>query len=77
MVKTIPPQAKKYFWGDDVSQLNWEDHKEYIVQTLLNKGDEESVTWLLKKADPSQLKKMLPQIKLDQKSLNFWKLYLS
>lgn len=77
MINTIPSRVKKYFWGDDLSQLNWQDHKQYIVQTLLNKGDEEAVSWLFKKAGPGQVKKMIPQLKLDPKSRNFWKLYLS
>ena len=77
MANTIPPQAKKYFWGDDLNQLNWQDHKKYIIQTLLNKGDEESVSWLLKKAGSKQIRAMLPQLKLDPKSKNFWKIYLS
>ncbi len=77
MVDTIPSQAKKYFWGDDLSQLNWQDHKKYIVQPLLNKGDEESISWILKRAGTAQIKKMMPQLKLDPKSENFWKVYLS
>lgn len=77
MVNIISSQAKKYFWGDDLNQLNWQDHKQYIVQTLLNKGDEKSVSWLLKKVGSTQIKSMLSQIKLNSKSHNFWSLYLS
>ncbi len=76
MVDTIPSQAKKYFWGDDLSQLSWQKHKQYIVQTLLNKGDEKSVSWLLKKAGTTQIKNMMPHLKLEPKSQNFWSLYL-
>ena len=77
MKNTIPPQVEKYFWGDDLSKLNWQKHKQYIIQTLLNKGDAESISWLLQKTDSNQLKNMLPIIKLDQKSANFWRLYFS
>lgn len=77
MVDSIPSQAKKYFWGDDLGQLNWQSHKQYIVQTLLNKGDEKSVSWLLKKMGTAQIKNMMLHIKLDHKSQNFWSIYFS
>ena len=77
MVSDIPLQTKKYFWGDDLSQLNWQDHKPYIVQTLLNKGDSESVSWLLRQTTRSDILNMLSTLNLDSKSNNFWKIYLS
>lgn len=77
MTNAIPPQVKKFFWGDDLSQLSWQNHRQYIIQTLLNKGDEESIAWLLQKIDSKQLRNMLSKIKLDSKSANFWRLYLS
>lgn len=77
MANAIPPQVKKFFWGDDLSQLSWQNHRQYIIQTLLNKGDEESIAWLLQKIDSKQLRNMLSKIKLDSKSANFWRLYLS
>ena len=77
MVKTILPQAEKYFWGDDLNQLNWQDHKYYITQTLLNKGDSEAVSWLLKQTSRSDILNMLQKLNLDPKSRNFWGVYLS
>ena len=77
MVNSIPRQVKKYFWGDDLDQLNWTDHKQYIVQTLLNKGDEKAISWLLQKTDLNEIRQMISQLKLDAKSHNFWKTYLS
>ncbi len=76
MSKTLPQQAKKYFWGDDLSQLRWPDHKQYIVQTLLNQGDKKSLSWLLKQANFREILKLLPSLRLDPKSRNFWEIYL-
>lgn len=73
----LPSRVKKYFWGDNLDQLNWRQHKQYISQTLLDKGDVESISWLFNKIDLDQIKEMLPSLKLSPKSLNFWKLYLS
>jgi hypothetical protein len=77
MPQPLPHQAKKYFWGDDLDQLNWEDHQQYIVQTLLEKGDFEELSWLFKQISKQEVLKMLPQLKLSKKSRNFWKVYLA
>lgn len=73
----MPDEARKYFWGDDLGDLNWQDHKNYITQTLLEKGDEKAIKWLFSKIDRGSLAKILPQIKLSEKSYNFWNIYLS
>jgi hypothetical protein len=76
MKKQLPTQAKKYFWGDDLSQLNWHDHRLYITQTLLEKGDVDSVAWLIKQSSMDELLQDLPRLKLSAKSRNFWEIYL-
>lgn len=35
----IPTQLHTYFWGDDLGELDWHQHKKYIIQTLLEKGN--------------------------------------
>ena len=77
MRSPFPPQAKKYFWGDDLNQLNWVDHKNYIIQTLLDKGDAESIHWLLQQTNRQELSQLLPSLRLSPKSKNFWHLYFS
>lgn len=76
METSLPKCVRKYFWGDNLSQLNWQKHQKYIIQTILNKGDVKAINWLLQKVDKKELKKQLPSFHLDPKSKNFWKLYL-
>ncbi len=73
----IPKTLYKYFWGDNLDELCWQDHQKYITQTLLEKGDREATSWLLSMSDKSQLLKQLPELKLSIKSKNFWQIYLS
>lgn len=75
--QALPKLIKKYFWGDSLQNLNWETHQDYISQTILEKGNETAVRWLLKKIDKKQLKNNLSHLKLDHKSKNFWSLYLA
>lgn len=74
---TLPDYITKYFWGDDLDELSWEKHQKYIVQTLLNKGDGRAAGWLLNQIDKNTLRSNLPTYKLDMRSGNFWKFYLS
>lgn len=76
MKTSLPKYVQKYFWGDDLSQLNWENNQKYISKTLLEKGDQKAVSWLFKRTTKKNLKKQLPEFKLDPKSENFWRLYL-
>jgi len=77
MKQTIPAFIARYFWGDNLKELSWERHKDYITKTLLEKGDRRALVWLFKRANKVQLKAFSEQNKLDPKSRNFWQLYLS
>jgi hypothetical protein len=73
----FPPQVLRFFWGDDLTQLNWSKHQKYIIQTLLEKGDFEVIKWLFKLISPAKVKELLPSLRLSSKSSHFWQLYLS
>lgn len=73
----LPSYVTKYFWGDDLKELSWKKHKKYVTKTILNKGDKKATGWLLRQVDKLSLKRILPSLKLDKKSANFWKIYLS
>lgn len=73
----LPTTIKKYFWGDNLDDIRWPDHKKYITQTLLEKGNGSAISWLFDHVDKNQITRMLPKLRLSKKSLNFWKIYLS
>jgi|GEM_PF-500885 len=73
----IPPEVKKYFWGDDLDTLSWETHQSYIEQTLLERGDQNAINWLFSHLSKAQIKSSFPRLKLSPKSANFWSIYLS
>lgn len=76
-ITKIPPYVAKYFWGDNLKDLSWDEHKEYIVQTILEKGDRKSIAWLFSKLSKKKIKEDLPNLKLTPKSKNFWFIYLT
>ncbi len=74
---SLPPFISKYFWGDDLHTLDLENHKTYIIQTILEKGDREAVRWLFATISVSTVKETVPKIRLSKKSAHFWNIYLS
>ena len=75
-MKNLPASVLKFFWGDDLSDLSWEKHRDYIAKTILEKGDKEAIRWLLENADKEYLKKIVKEKRMDLKSKNFWSIYL-
>ena len=73
----MPKSVTKYFWGDDLTKLSWDNHQNYITKTILEKGDAPAVHWLLKNIPKDSLLRSLPDFQLSPKSANFWKVYLT
>lgn len=77
MTDQIPAYVAKYFWGDNLQELDLQKNKRYIMQTILEKGDTDAVKWLFSTLDQRTIKKDLPTLKLSKKSKKFWEMYLS
>lgn len=73
----LPPYITQYFWGDDLSQLSLEKNQKYIVETLLEKGDDRALHWLFSSLEKKTIVKYLPKLKLSKKSEHFWSIYLA
>lgn len=75
--QTLPPHVLRYFWGDDLAQLQNGTSEKYIVQTILERGDQKAVHWLFETFDKARIKQYLPHMQLSKKSEHFWNLYLA
>ncbi len=76
-IKGLPQHIAKYFWGDDMSRLDIHNNSEYIIETILNIGNEDAVKWLFLQYDKALVERLLPKLSLNKKSGNFWNFYLS
>ena len=76
MSRKIPSFILKYFWGDDLSELDLQKNDKYIIQTLLEKGDQRAIKWLFSTIDQKTIKNTLSSLNLSKKSENFWNIYL-
>lgn len=77
MIRMIPRYIKQYFWGDNLTELDWEKHKDYIAKTILEKGNSKAIRWLFRKTDKGYLRGIVEDKVNDPKSKNFWNIYLS
>lgn len=72
----IPPVFNKYFWDVDVKNIYRKPL--FVVQRLLDKGDIESASWVLKNFDKKTIKKALTDLRdFSPKVAYFWKLFLN
>lgn len=71
----LPATVSRYFWGDDLNDLSTTKHKRYIIQTILDKGNITSLHWLFKTYKMSEIKEVLPKLKLGIKSKKYWTEY--
>ncbi|PIZ65254.1 hypothetical protein COY14_02730 [Candidatus Roizmanbacteria bacterium CG_4_10_14_0_2_um_filter_36_9] len=74
---SLPDFVSKYFWGDNLSELSLERNETYIIQTILNIGDQKAVSWLLSAIDKNKIKQRISLLKLTTPSSKFWNLFLS
>lgn len=74
---TMPTFITKYFWGDNLEELNFDTNRKYVVKTLLEKGDQTALQWLFTLLNRKEIKQLLSSLRLDKKSAHFWNIYLS
>ncbi|MCK4308845.1 MAG: hypothetical protein KAW42_02600 [Candidatus Atribacteria bacterium] len=74
-MKTIPKFLKKYFWDVDFSKLNKEIYASFVIERILEEGDEKATRWMRDNFDIAQIKNVLFNSKnLSPKSANYWQL---
>lgn len=73
----MPTSVSRYFWGDNLQELDIQKHTKYIAQTLLEHGDSTAVKWLFSAMPIGALKSLFTSLKLSKKSMHFWSLYLT
>lgn len=77
-MKTIPKFLKKYFWDTDFRKLNKKDHSYFIVERILEHGDEKAIKWMRHNFGLAEIRAVLTSSRnLSSRSANFWQLILN
>ena len=71
----LPSPLKSYFWDVNLEDLNLKRHSRFIIERILEYGDQEAVKWMQENYEPQKIKKVLKNSqKLSKKSANYWAL---
>ncbi len=74
-MRKLPYFLKRYFWDVDFSKLQKNSYPQFIIERILEYGDEKAVRWLRSNFDSGEIKKVLYNSKnISRKSANFWQL---
>ncbi|MDP3957510.1 MAG: hypothetical protein Q8Q10_03355 [bacterium] len=72
------PQKRALFWDIDLEAMDLKQHKYFIIERILARGDADDFRWAEKAYGNGVLKETLLQAKtLDKKSLSFWCFYFN
>ncbi|RQD76759.1 MAG: hypothetical protein D5R97_04035 [Candidatus Syntrophonatronum acetioxidans] len=76
--KIIPEFCKKYFWDTNPNNLEVDENYFFIIERLLETGDDPSIKWLLNYYPREKFIKVVKYSrKLSPKTANFWCNYLN
>lgn len=72
-MRQLPKFLRKYFWDVEFQKLDKNFHPRFIIERILEYGDERSVNWMRKNFKLKQIKNVVLNSKnLSSKSANFW-----
>lgn len=71
------PAAKKYFWNTDFDALDIDKHKQYVLERILEFGDDAAVEWMRENyAKEDIIEAFEHSTRISPKSRNYWNLVL-
>ena len=74
----LPKTLHRYFWDTKPAALDPKQHQRYIIERLLELGDEEAVKWLFRQFKREEIKDVLTKSRqLSPKSRSYWELTLT
>lgn len=53
-METPPPSAARFFWDTDPAKLNVDKDYFFIIERLLEEGDDSAIRWMMRRYDDDQ-----------------------
>jgi len=73
----LPKFLHRYFWDINAQKLNPQKRPQYVIQRLLEMGDQKAVRWVRKNFSKRQIMETICQSRqITPKTANFWSLFL-
>ena len=71
------PRRPSLFWDVDPETIDPKKHSRYVIERILERGDERDIKWLFENFKNSEIKKTLVKIRnISPRSANYWSLIL-
>ncbi len=71
----LPKFLKRYFWDVEFIDLSKEKYPRFIIERILEYGDEKAVKWMRDNFTKNKVKEVVCKSKnISKKSANFWQL---
>jgi hypothetical protein len=72
---SLDAQVRGYFWDIDPESAIPKKHPKYYMTRILEEGDKQAVSWLFRMFGKNEVRKLLPSLRLSEKSTNYWQHY--
>lgn len=73
----IPDNLQRYFWDTTREAINLQRHRRYVIERLLEFGDEHAIRWARQTYGDGAIKQVVCRSRnLSRRTCNFWRLIL-
>ena len=73
----LPPFLQPFFWDTDFSVLRLPEHEFYLIERLLEYGNDEAIRWLCRTVPQERIALVVRQTRaISRNTANFWGLML-
>ncbi len=68
---------KPIFWDIEIQNLDYENHKRYTIERILQYGLAEHINWMLKNFDKTDIIEAVKKSRtIDRRTANYWSIHL-
>ncbi|MBM4080068.1 MAG: hypothetical protein FJ278_10245 [Planctomycetes bacterium] len=73
----LPAFLKPFFWESDLRQVNRRQHEFYIIERLIEHGDDRAIRWLRRNCPPARIAEVVRASRaISPNTANLWALLL-
>ncbi|MBI3913339.1 MAG: hypothetical protein HY327_04030 [Chloroflexi bacterium] len=73
--KSLPTFLKPYFWETDLARISRRRHASYIIERVIEYGDDRAIRWLRQNYAPAQIARVVRMSRtISPNTANLWAL---
>ncbi|MEI6511610.1 MAG: hypothetical protein WCO25_06290 [Candidatus Uhrbacteria bacterium] len=71
---TKPPTRASLFWDTDPKKIDFKKNARYVIERVLDFGNDREIKWLVHHYEPATIKKVLrePRVAIHPRALGLW-----